>query len=273
MENCYNAVRIIILNLRTTLVIMRTQYNKGSIMRTVHRLPDIEGMTVKERFASLFFAYNDDSDSVTLEELICRNGRIVYENGGAIVVTTPSYNVRVVKVLKALSAKGRKIGAEKSTRFEWTIALSQLEEFCWFLPGFMETIDGFLRGVERVELNETLLRQGGDVERNDLCSENEAPGEGEIYQRCGAIYVCIRHEATLLRDGCVMVVKRVATKEEADCYKRSERKVVKKDGSAVSLVQQAVAYGFGGVFLLGLYSINLGDGVRCLVEAAQLHTT
>ena len=201
-------------------------------MKTVWQVPDMTGMTVEQRFDSLFKAYEDEGIDVSMETLIQRNARIVLEGKGSIVITTPTYDQRVIKVLKSLGAQGRKIGPAKSTRFEWAIPLSQLEEFSRYLPGFIKTIDGFLRGAEVVEQNQERERNGETIEYKDLCNEDSAPGHGEIYRKCNSINVCIRHEPTSISDGCVMVVYRSATREEATCFKRTEMSPTVKRGSS-----------------------------------------
>ena len=192
-------------------------------MKTVWQVPDITGMTVEQRFHSLFKAFEDDGNGDSMETLIRRNARVVLDGKGSIVITTHSYDRRVIKVLKSLGAQGRKIGPAKSTRFDWAIPLSQLEEFSRYLPGFIKTIDGFLRGAEIVEQNEERERKGDTIEHKYLCNKDTAPGQGEIYRTCKSINVCIRHEPTSISDGCVMVVYRSATREEATCFKRTER--------------------------------------------------
>ena len=201
-------------------------------MKTVWQVPDIKGMSVKERFDSLFNAYKDGSDGVSMETLIRRNARIMLDGKGSIVITTPYYDRRVVTVLKSLGAQGRKLGPAKSTSFDWAIPLSQLEKLCRHLPGFMKTIDGFLRGAEVVRQRQEREKNGETSEYEDLCGKDAAPGEGEIYRKCKAINVCIRHEPTSIREGCVMVVYRSATKEEATCFKRAERAAKSKSESS-----------------------------------------
>lgn len=210
-------------------------------MTKVWRVPNTTGMTVEERFASLFAAYNDEASRDSVETLIGRNARLVFEGQGSIVVTTPSYDPRTVKVLKSLGARGRKIGPKKSKRFEWAIPLSQLEEFCAYLPGFMKIIDGFLQGVVNADHNEAVVQNGGVVEREYLCSEENAPVPGELYSKLQALNVCIRHEPTSLMEGCVMVVYRDATKEEAAFYKRTGGEMIRRPKKTVSNAYESAA--------------------------------
>lgn len=189
-------------------------------MKTVWRVPDTRDMSVEERFSSLFRAYDDGVGRNSMESLICRNARLVLDGDGAIVVETPFYDKRVVHVLRTLGARGKKTGKK---RFEWTIALSRLEEYCRYLPTFMNIIDGFLSGAAFAEHHRAIVASGGTVERQDLCNEANAPVPGEIYSRCGQVYVCIRHEPTTLMEGCLMVIKRCATVEETACFRRTEK--------------------------------------------------
>jgi len=184
-------------------------------MNGVWCLPNTKGMSVEERFASLFSAYKNESNRISMETLICRNARLVFDGDGSIVVTTPRFDARAVKVLKNLGARGKKLGTNTSTQFEWTIKLSQLEEYCAYLPKFLGVIDGFLNGVARTEHN-------GAYARGDLYKADQAPGDGEIFGRCGEIYVCIRSERVTLGEGNAMVIKRLATADEAACYQRTK---------------------------------------------------
>lgn len=180
--------------------------------------------TVKERFDALFASSASCGES--LETLIRRNARIYLNGKGSIVIRTPYYDAQTVAALKRLGARGRKIGGNRSTVFDWTITLEQLEKLSAYLIVSMRCVDGFLMGVKGVKQNQAMVDAGGVIEYKDLYNTKSAPVPGQIYRKHKSIHVCIRHESTTVRGGsCVMVVYRLATKDEAACFIRSENEV------------------------------------------------